>query len=95
MAGSIDLNPDDPIPVVHDNHKKQTMPTTFTDSHWATSNCGNPTLKLFGFGPVAAGGYGIGYGIKEGGKLHLLLALDAYGRTYVVVPRQCISRQAC
>jgi hypothetical protein len=28
-------------------------------------NCGNPALRLFGFGPVAADGYGIGYIIKE------------------------------
>ncbi len=30
-------------------------------------NCGNPALRLFGFGPVAADGYGIGYIIKEDG----------------------------
>lgn len=33
----------------------------------STSNCGNPALRLFGFGPVAAYGYGIGYIIKEEG----------------------------
>jgi carnitine O-acetyltransferase len=33
----------------------------------STSNCGNPALRLFGFGPVAADGYGIGYIIKEEG----------------------------
>jgi len=51
------------------------MPTIFTDSGWvtlgtsilSTSNCGNPALRLFGFGPVAADGYGIGYIIKEDG----------------------------
>lgn len=74
MAGNLDPNPDDPIPV-HDNHEKHAMPAIFTDPGWAllstsimsTSNCGNPALRLFGFGPVAAGGYGIGYIIKEGG----------------------------
>ena len=32
-----------------------------------SSNCGNPALRLFGFGPVAADGYGIGYIIKDDG----------------------------
>lgn len=30
----------------------------------STSNCGNPALRLFGFGPVSADGFGIGYIIK-------------------------------
>jgi len=55
--------------------EKVRMPAIFTDPGWAhlctsiisTSNCGNPALRLFGFGPVAADGYGIGYIIKENG----------------------------
>jgi carnitine O-acetyltransferase len=51
------------------------MPVIFTDPGWATlgtsilstSNCGNPALRLFGFGPVTADGYGIGYTNKEDG----------------------------
>jgi len=51
------------------------MPSIYTDLGWtvlgtsilSTSNCGNPALRLFGFGPVAADGYGIGYIIKEDG----------------------------
>lgn len=31
----------------------------------STSNCGNPSLRLFGFGPVVPDGYGIGYIIKD------------------------------
>ncbi|GAA5869850.1 hypothetical protein JCM16303_001818 [Sporobolomyces ruberrimus] len=31
----------------------------------STSNCGNPALRLFGFGPVSADGFGIGYIIKD------------------------------
>ena len=31
----------------------------------STSNCGNPSLALFGFGPVVPDGLGIGYIIKE------------------------------
>lgn len=59
----------DPAP-----HAKS-LPSIFTDHGWSilntsiisTSNCGNPALRLFGFGPVAADGYGIGYIIKDDG----------------------------
>jgi carnitine O-acetyltransferase len=51
------------------------LPSIFTDPGWAllnttllsTSNCGNPALRLFGFGPVTADGFGIGYIIKDEG----------------------------
>lgn len=51
------------------------LPEIFSDPGWqslntsilSTSNCGNPALRLFGFGPVAADGYGIGYIIKDDG----------------------------
>jgi len=33
----------------------------------STSNCGNPSLRLFGFGPVVQDGFGIGYIIRENG----------------------------
>ena len=33
----------------------------------STSNCGNPALRLFGFGPVVRDGFGIGYIIKDEG----------------------------
>lgn len=33
----------------------------------STSNCGNPSLRLFGFGPVVPDGFGIGYVIKDYG----------------------------
>ncbi|KAI0369642.1 acyltransferase ChoActase/COT/CPT [Pilatotrama ljubarskyi] len=56
-------------------HHKPPLPAIFTDNGWhilnrsilSTSNCGNPALRLFGFGPVAADGYGIGYIIKDEG----------------------------
>ncbi|EAT90882.2 hypothetical protein SNOG_01233 [Parastagonospora nodorum SN15] len=32
----------------------------------STSNCGNPSLRQFGFGPTSADGFGIGYIIKDG-----------------------------
>jgi carnitine O-acetyltransferase len=51
------------------------IPSIFADPGWdklatvilSTSNCGNPTLKMFGFGPVSQDGYGLGYIIKENG----------------------------
>ncbi|KAK9468345.1 acyltransferase ChoActase/COT/CPT [Lipomyces arxii] len=44
----------------------------FTDGGWdklnttviSTSNCGNPSLRLFGFGPTSQDGFGIGYIVK-------------------------------
>lgn len=49
------------------------IPTLFSDASWvrlnttilSTSNCGNPSLRLFGFGPTSADGFGIGYIIKN------------------------------
>ncbi|SCW00224.1 LAFE_0B12178g1_1 [Lachancea fermentati] len=49
------------------------IPPLFQDSAWSlmntnvisTSNCGNPSLKSFGFGPVCANGFGIGYIIRD------------------------------
>ncbi|KAI8072372.1 acyltransferase ChoActase/COT/CPT [Gongronella butleri] len=56
-------------------HKGENKPLIFTDNGWrtinhtvlSTSNCGNPALRLFGFGPVVSDGFGIGYIIKEDG----------------------------
>ncbi|EGG07909.1 uncharacterized protein MELLADRAFT_105390 [Melampsora larici-populina 98AG31] len=33
----------------------------------STSNCGNPSLRFFGFGPVVDDGFGLGYIIKDHG----------------------------
>jgi carnitine O-acetyltransferase len=49
------------------------MPLLFADSGWdrlnttvlSTSNCGNPSLRHFGFGPTSGDGFGIGYIIKD------------------------------
>ena len=51
----------------------QQMPSIFRDGGWdkinntiiSTSNCGNPSLRQFGFGPTSADGFGIGYIIKD------------------------------
>lgn len=49
------------------------MPDIFADAGWdkinhtilSTSNCGNPSLRQFGFGPTSEDGFGIGYIIKD------------------------------
>jgi carnitine O-acetyltransferase len=51
-----------------------TMPAIFADPGYdklnntilSTSNCGNPSLRHFGFGPTSGDGFGIGYIIKDG-----------------------------
>ncbi|KAK8179284.1 carnitine acetyl transferase-like protein [Phyllosticta citribraziliensis] len=53
---------------------QQPMPAIFADAGWdrlnntilSTSNCGNPSLRQFGFGPTSGEGFGIGYIIKDG-----------------------------
>ncbi|EHK99280.1 putative mitochondrial carnitine O-acetyltransferase [Glarea lozoyensis 74030] len=50
-------------------------PHIFQDAGWdklnntilSTSNCGNPSLRHFGFGPTSGDGFGIGYIIKDEG----------------------------
>lgn len=50
------------------------LPALFNDNGWdkinntilSTSNCGNPSLRHFGFGPTSGDGFGIGYIIKDG-----------------------------
>lgn len=49
------------------------LPMIFADPGWdrlnntvlSTSNCGNPSLRHFGFGPTSGDGFGIGYIIKD------------------------------
>ncbi|QPG73534.1 hypothetical protein FOA43_000845 [Brettanomyces nanus] len=58
---------------VTDIGQLQQIPPIFADGGWdklnntiiSTSNCGNPSLKLFGFGPVSSNGFGVGYIIKD------------------------------
>ncbi|KAG9241769.1 carnitine acetyl transferas-like protein [Calycina marina] len=53
----------------------QLLPSIFSDPGWdrlnntvlSTSNCGNPSLRQFGFGPTSGDGFGIGYIIKDEG----------------------------
>lgn len=60
-------------PSPHAKQPTQQMPALFADGGWdkinttiiSTSNCGNPALRQFGFGPSSADGFGIGYIIKD------------------------------
>ena len=53
--------------------KGMKIPEFFASDAWrvlnhtvlSTSNCGNPALRLFGFGPVVPDGFGVGYVIKD------------------------------
>ena len=55
--------------------QQHSMPLIFADGGWdklnntilSTSNCGNPSLRHFGFGPTTGDGFGIGYIIKDEG----------------------------
>jgi carnitine O-acetyltransferase len=57
-----------PKPAQSNGEETVTVPEIFTDPGYttmatsvlSTSNCGNPALRLFGFGPVTPEGYGIG-----------------------------------
>lgn len=61
---------DSSVSRVRDQHP---LPLIFADSGWdklnttilSTSNCGNPALRHFGFGPTSGDGFGIGYIIKD------------------------------
>mmetsp|Transcript_9705 Transcript_9705/g.17087 ORF Transcript_9705/g.17087 Transcript_9705/m.17087 type:complete len:705 (+) Transcript_9705:168-2282(+) len=53
--------PNDPLPQLFSCPGYQKLGVTIL----STSNCGNPALKLFGFGPVSKDGIGIGYVIKN------------------------------
>ncbi|KAF2428106.1 hypothetical protein EJ08DRAFT_592409 [Tothia fuscella] len=58
----------------HTHSAQHNMPALFADAGWdklnttilSTSNCGNPSLRHFGFGPTTGDGFGIGYIIKDG-----------------------------
>ena len=68
-------------------------PEFFTSSPWktlnhtilSTSNCGNPALRLFGFGPVVPDGFGIGYIIKDNGLQYSVSSKHRQTQRYVNV----------
>lgn len=54
-------------------HPEEPLPEFFTEGGYdhlnhvvmSTSNCGNPALRIFGFGPVVQDGFGFGYIIQD------------------------------
>ena len=64
-----------PSPVRNSHGNTAPLPALFADAGWdklnntiiSTSNCGNPALRHFGFGPTSGDGFGIGYIIKDTG----------------------------
>ncbi|OAV88309.1 hypothetical protein PTTG_05269 [Puccinia triticina 1-1 BBBD Race 1] len=75
----------------HPNRKLKKLPKIFRDSGYgllnhstlSTSNCGNPALRLFGFGPVVSDGYGIGYIIREDGLSFVISSKHLQTRRFV------------
>eukprot|EP00301_Raphidiophrys_heterophryoidea_P007125 c12803_g1_i1.p1 GENE.c12803_g1_i1~~c12803_g1_i1.p1 ORF type:complete len:741 (-),score=205.48 c12803_g1_i1:689-2911(-) len=54
----------------------------------STSNCGNPALRLFGFGPVVSDGFGIGYIIKEDEFTFVITSHHRQTQRFVTMLRQ-------
>ena len=56
----------------------------------STSNCGNPALRLFGFGPVTPDGFGIGYIIKDDGLQYTISSKHRQTRRYANTIREVL-----
>jgi carnitine O-acetyltransferase len=56
----------------------------------STSNCGNPALRLFGFGPVVSDGFGIGYIIKDEAISYSVSSKRRQTRRYVRSLSACL-----
>lgn len=57
----------------------------------STSNCGNPALRLFGFGPVVPDGFGIGYIIKDDAISYSVCSKHRQTRRYVNSLRRALN----
>ena len=49
----------------------------------STSNCGNPALRGFGFGPVVSDGFGLGYIIRDDGLSYTISSKHRQTQRYV------------
>lgn len=75
------------------------LSSIFSDPGWntlgtailSTSNCGNPALRLFGFGPSSPDGYGLGYIIKEDGISVYVISSFVLDVLKVICSRSCAS----
>lgn len=56
----------------------------------STSNCGNPSLRLFGFGPVVPDGFGVGYIIRDNGLQFSVSSKHRQTNRYVHSLRQTL-----
>ena len=55
---------------------------TLNHTVMSTSNCGNPAIRLFGFGPATTDGFGIGYIIKDNGIQYSISSRHRQTRRY-------------
>ena len=68
-----------PVPPFFESHPWKTLNHTIL----STSNCGNPALRLFGFGPVVQDGFGIGYIIRDHGLQYAVSSKHRQTTRYV------------
>jgi hypothetical protein len=74
------------------------LPDFFQSKAWetlnhtilSTSNCGNPSLRLFGFGPVVPDGFGIGYIIKDNGLQYSVSSKHRQNKRYAETLRSTL-----
>jgi carnitine O-acetyltransferase len=75
------------------------LPDFFQSKAWATlnhtilstSNCGNPSLRLFGFGPAVPDGFGIGYIIKDNGLQYSVSSKHRQNKRYAEILRSTLT----
>lgn len=60
----------------------------------STSNCGNPSLRLFGFGPVVPDGFGIGYIIKDQGLQYSISSKHRQTKRYALSLKETLMEMA-
>jgi carnitine O-acetyltransferase len=78
------------------------QPALFTTAAWSklnesilsTSNCGNPSLRLFGFGNVADYGFGVGYLIKNDGLVFCISSQRRDARRFTLTLERALLRMA-
>jgi len=75
------------------------VPELFKSKAWeilnhtvlSTSNCGNPAIRLFGFGPVVPDGFGIGYIIKDNGIQYSISSKHRQTRRFAKTLQQTLT----
>ena len=85
--GNAESGPLAELPAIFDSPGWKTLNHTVI----STSNCGNPSLRFFGFGPVVADGFGIGYIIKDGGIQYCATSHHRQTARFLVVLAQYLA----